>query len=61
VPETAKKPSRTGEPLHVYLPPELRAALKRVTVKTRRKLTTEVTIALERHCAEHGEWPPPAP
>ena len=55
-----KRPNRSSVPLHVGIPPELRAALDLLIEKTRRPLTTEVVIALENHCRAEGCWPLPA-
>jgi hypothetical protein len=53
-----RKPRRAGVPLNVWLPRELRKALDALLVRTRRPLTTEVVIALEKHLEEAGLWPP---
>jgi hypothetical protein len=55
-----KRPRRTGVPLHVYIPPDLRAAMDRLAGENRRSLTSEVMIALENHLKAVGQWPPPA-
>jgi hypothetical protein len=55
------KPNRRGKPLHVWLDPALRDLLDALAARTRRSLTTEVTIALEAHLTAAGLWPPPAP
>jgi hypothetical protein len=60
VPDTAKKSSRTGLPLHVYLPPALRRAFEDLATANRRTLTEEVAIALEERLEKFGKWPPPA-
>jgi predicted DNA-binding protein len=52
-----KKPARSGKPLHVWIPAELRDALDALSEKTRRHLTSEVVIALENHLAANGLWP----
>jgi hypothetical protein len=54
-----KKPNRSGVPLNVNIPPALRAALDKLTERTRRTITAEVEIALEFHCGKEGLWPPP--
>jgi hypothetical protein len=54
---TPPKPNRTGKPLHVWLEPRLRDAIDTLAERTRRSLTTEVTMALEKHLAEAGLWP----
>lgn len=56
---TPPKSNRTGKPLHVWLDPRLRDAIDRLADRTRRSLTTEVTMALEKHLAEAGLWPFP--
>ena len=54
------KPSpRSGKPLHIWIDEDLRAAVDRLLEQTRRSLTAEVSIALEKHLKEHGLWPPP--
>jgi hypothetical protein len=65
-PKRQKKPNRSGVPLHVYLPPEVRAAMDALADDNRRSLTTEVLIALENHLKATGRWPlssspPPTP
>ncbi len=52
-----KPQNRNGKPLHVWLEPKLRDAIDALAAKTRRSLTTEVTMALEKHLAEAGLWP----
>lgn len=54
----AKRPRRTGVPLHIYVPPELRDAMDAAADANRRKLTQEVIIALEDHLKKQGRWPP---
>ena len=55
----AKKPqARTGKPLHVWIPDELRDAIDDLATENRRPLTEEVKIALEKHLTEAGKWPP---
>lgn len=60
-----RRPNRTGVPLHIYIPPEVRAALDALADENRRPLTTEVLIALENHLKAAGRWPlspsPPTP
>ncbi len=56
----AKKPNRSGVPLHVYIPPALDAALEACAAANRRKVTAEVVIALEKHLREGGFWSPGA-
>lgn len=51
-------PKRTGVPLHIYIPPELRQAIDDCADANRRKLTQEVVIALEEHLKRQGLWPP---
>jgi hypothetical protein len=55
-----RRPKRTGVPLHIYVPPELRAAMDALAERNRRLLTTEVIMALEAHLAAAGLWPPPS-
>ena len=60
-PEDPKKPSiRTGVPLYVYLPADLRAAIDEAATRGRRSLTSEVAIALEYYLSSIGLWPPSA-
>lgn len=54
------KGTRRGRPLHVWLDPRMREALDALAARTRRLITTEVVMALEKHLAEAGLWPPPA-
>ena len=56
--DAGRRPQRTGVPLNVWLPRGLREALDVLLVRTRRSLTTEVVIALEKHLEEAGLWPP---
>lgn len=58
--ESVRRPNRTGTPLHIYIPPELRAAIDQCAENNRRKLTQEVVIALENHLKGQGLWPPKA-
>jgi hypothetical protein len=54
-----RKPiQRSGRPLNVWIPEELRAALDASAAKNRRPLTTEVAIALEQYLQTQGLWPP---
>jgi len=46
--------------IHVEVPPELKAAIRELAGRNKRKLTAEVTLALENHVADAGLWPPPA-
>lgn len=48
---------RNGKSLHVYLDGALRATLDEAVGITRRDLTAEVTVALEKHFKEMGIWP----
>lgn len=57
-PDPAPKQPRRQKPLHVWLEPALREALDRLAKRNRRLLTTEVEIALEKHLADEGLWPP---
>lgn len=51
-------PYHSGLPLYAYIPVQLREALDRQVCKTRRSITAEVQIALERYLQAEGEWPP---
>lgn len=51
------KANRSGVTLTVYTSPVLRAALESALAKTRRSITAEVTLALEKHLQELGAWP----
>lgn len=53
-----KTAARSGRPLHVWIPEELRGAIDAAAAQNRRPLRTEVEIALERYLAEIGLWPP---
>lgn len=55
------KPNRTGVPLYVYVPPEIRSAIDELAERNRRPLTSEVLIALEAHLKAAGLWPPKKP
>ena len=59
-PAPKAKPNRFGKPLHVWLDPVLRDAIEALAERSRRTLTMEVSIALEKHLKEAGLWPPPA-
>ncbi len=52
---------RPGLPIFFYTSKELRAALDTLLAQTRRSLTAEMNIALEKHLKEAGLWPPPSP
>lgn len=56
--EQPVKATRSGEPLHVWIPSKLRKAIKDASKKNRRPLTTEVIIALEHYLASIGLWEP---
>lgn len=43
---------RVGVPIQIYLPAALKAALVKLAVRNRRKLTGEVIVALENHLAK---------
>jgi TraY domain len=53
----ARVSRRTGVPIMVWIPPELRDALDVLKNRTRRSLTTEVVMALETHLQSHNLWP----
>ncbi len=53
------KPKRVGKTIHVWVPAQLRDQVDELLKQTRRDLTTEVQIALEKHLANHRLWPPP--
>jgi hypothetical protein len=55
-----KQIQRSGKPLNVWIPEELREALDQSAAKNRRLLTTEVVIALEQYLSTQGLWPPNA-
>lgn len=57
--KSKSKQARSGLPLHVWLEPALRHAIDVLKTRNRRSLTSEVSLALERHLAESGLWPPP--
>lgn len=52
-----RRPNRTGVPLHVYIPPDIREALDAMAEDNRRPLTSEVLIALEAHLKAAGRMP----
>lgn len=54
----AKTPKRKGKPLHVWIEGALRDAMDRSAEKSRRTLTEEVSIALEKYLETQGLWPP---
>ena len=49
---------RHGSAFMVRLPEVYRQQLKKLRETTRRPMTTEIQIALEKHLAESGLWPP---
>lgn len=53
-----RKPNRQGVPLHIWIPPALRDAIDALAERNRRPLTNEVVMALEKHLAAEGLWPP---
>jgi len=55
-----KKDQHKEKPLFVRLPSSIRAAVKALSKKSRRPVSTEVTIALEEYLSKHGLWPHPA-
>lgn len=44
----------------IRLPEPFRTQLRLLTARTRRTITAEVQLMLEKRLAEHGLWPPPA-
>lgn len=50
-------PKRLGKVVSVWVPDELRDALDELLLRTRRHLTAEVIIALEKHLTDEGMWP----
>jgi len=56
--QPTSKPNRKGKALHVWLKPKLRDLLDELAKRTRRSVTTEVTIALEKHLRDEGLLPP---
>lgn len=52
-----RKPKRKGKPLHVWLEPALRDAIDESADLHRRKITEEVSIALEKYLETLGLWP----
>jgi hypothetical protein len=54
-----KNAPRSGKPLNVWIGAPLRDALDAMIAKSRRSLTSEVSIALEEYLAKQGFWPPP--
>lgn len=52
-----KRPNRSGVPLHIYIPPDLRAVIEALADDGRRSITNEVIIALEEYAARQGRWP----
>jgi hypothetical protein len=51
---------RTGTPIQVYLPDDMKALLKDLALQNSRKISAEVVLALRRHLAENG-LPPAGP
>ena len=56
-----KKPQRKGEPLGVYITPELYAAFDSYIEATepRTSKTAIISMLLRRFLEEQGHWPPP--
>lgn len=52
-----KRPIRSGVPLHIYIPRELRAVIEALSEDGRRSITNEVIIALEEYATRKGRWP----
>ena len=50
---------RLGIPVQVYVSAEMRAAISLLLLRTRRKLSTEIVIAIEKHLRDEGFWPLP--
>jgi hypothetical protein len=49
---------RTGKPLGLWIPTEVKDALQRLADKRFRTLTGEILLALKRHFEAEGmEWP----
>jgi hypothetical protein len=59
--KTATPPSRKKveetKNLNVWIPASLRDALEIVTERSRRSLTAEVIVALEKYLRDEGVWP----
>jgi hypothetical protein len=49
-----------GQPLTIRLAPDLAAAFRTLMKQTRRRVSAEVILALEKHLADHGLWQRPA-
>ena len=58
-PDRPRRPNRKRVPLTVWVPAALRAAVETLAARTRRTLSSETILALERHLTEAGLWPPP--
>jgi hypothetical protein len=56
-----KPPNRSGEPINVWVDPELRAALNAYVeeIEPRTTLTGAVELALKRMLTQAGYWPRP--
>jgi molybdopterin-guanine dinucleotide biosynthesis protein A len=54
----AKKPNRSKTPLQIWLERDLREALDKFVETDRRKITTVVSMALEKFLQEQGAWTP---
>ena len=52
-----KPPKRSGKAINVRVPESLRDQLDKLVDQTRRDLTVEVIIALEKHLATFDMWP----
>lgn len=61
VPATAKRPNRTGLPLHIYLPKQLREAFDTYieSLKPKPSATSAAAVAIEEFLEKRGFWPPP--
>jgi hypothetical protein len=57
----AERGPRTGTPIQIWLPVQLKELLIELALKNRRKLTGEVILALENHLKASGvEYDPDA-
>jgi hypothetical protein len=58
--KAAGEADRHRSPFMIRLPPIYQEQLRKLRAITRRPMTTEVQIALEKHLAENKLWPPEA-
>jgi len=56
----AKKPTRTGKALNLYLSPKHDNVLRKAAAAARRTLTAQVEVWIEDGAKAAGLWPPPA-